>query len=735
MIAKKFLSAIAAVTIVFSAVACGSPATETFDNANITIAGTSSEYAQYLENKLPTMPDSLTLATGESAMEYGIDIDSFVSDDGFTIRASNGEVVILAKNDAGIDRAVRHLVNYGNIDSYNYTYGEGYRVGSLTIAGNDISEYVVIRDDDADECQTFAASELVTYIEKTCGVTIPSFTVSEYAAAVGAPSRTITLTVDYPALGDEAFTIDVGGDGNLTISGGRFRGCMYGVYDLLRDIGWRFTADALGNYVEYLYEANNVNLTSDINRTEEASMRDRKIYDGGEIHPNVNNLAAKLFINPPDGMQTKHGPFGLCVTACHGLQANAGIFKDYYDFAMEGTQPCFTDENILQCIEDYCRDYVESRLAAGMKIGREISCIDISQFDCSDFCYCDSCSEIVERDGSVTGVVLEMTNRMADVVMEYCDKDKGEVIYVSMLAYAGTNNPPLVTRPRDNVKISYCFYFDYYVPCSNHSLSGEGCSQGGYTIPGNKALATEFKRWVEIVPEGCLQVWYYPLNAYQIAFQPNIFDIIYDDFRFFAENGADGLMMCGGYANGLVNHSFPGYLCALMAWDADMTRDEFEEYMKEWYLICYGDAGEYIYEYFELCDAASDHTGCWCAFRIGPQNAPKMMVNHFYFANNFDYMWDIFNYSRDIAETSYKAELVERCMGGMLYMGIGCSHTDRYINGTEEERAIICERYDELCRIFRKYELPHTEYGISNMYYVPDYVPYGQNPFDFMVGG
>ena len=47
--------------------------------------------------------------------------------------------------------------------------------------------------------------------------------------------------LDDPTLGEEGFTLSVKDNGNLYITGGKWRGCMYGVYELLeRYIGWRF---------------------------------------------------------------------------------------------------------------------------------------------------------------------------------------------------------------------------------------------------------------------------------------------------------------------------------------------------------------------------------------------------------------------------------------------------------------------------------------------------------------
>jgi len=268
---KKILSTILLSALLLSSVAGCKSTPENEYSFTASEDEDTNEYEKFLKGRLTEMPDTLVTASGADTAAYGVDTSDFVDDEGYTIRASEGEVVILAKTDAGLDRAVRQFANYGNNENYTFTYGEGYRVKALTIAGNDISEYAVVRPDDADECMRYSTDELVKYVRIACGVTLPVYSASDYVAAADKPARTITLKIDYPALGDEAFTIQVKDDGNLDILCGRYRGAMYGVYGLLSDIGWRF----LGDGTEYLYEAESVDLTTDINRTEEPAIANR----------------------------------------------------------------------------------------------------------------------------------------------------------------------------------------------------------------------------------------------------------------------------------------------------------------------------------------------------------------------------------------------------------------------------------------------------------------------------
>lgn len=677
---------------------------------SITASASAKKYVNFLEERLDDMPDDLLIAVGDDAAAYGVDVSEFVDDEGYTIRAKNGEVIILGKTDAALDRAVRHFANYGNDKNYTFTYGERYRVKKLTIAGNDISEYAIVSPDDADECMLYAADELAKYIKLACGATLPEYSQSEYAAAVDKPKRLISLKIDYPALGDEAFTIDVKDDGDLDILGGRYRGGLYGVYGLMYDIGWRF----LGDNIQHLYEAEHIDLTSDINRTETASIAnrfcsDKSVWDNGvgsklNLHGRYLDAAAT----------SKYGFYGIVAQASHGLHEGNVDWQGYYDATYETAQPCFTNEDILQCIEDHVVKTIQARLDAGQEIGKDLTYIDVAQFDTQAFCQCSDCMEVFYEEGATSGAVLRMTNRMADVVAE----NFSDEISVLMLAYAGTNKPPKVTKPRDNVKISYCFYVDgREILCTNHNISGEGCPAKSV----NLSFAKEFEEWTKICKAENMQVWYYPLNCYEIAFQLPCFDTAYADIQYLIDSEINCLMLCADYNNDTILASS----ISKLAWNGNMTEEEFYAMVEENFTILYGESGKYIHEYIMMLQTAGDLDGCWTAFHSGAADK----VNDHYMATRFDYMTGLFKEALRLAETEEIERKIEILMSGMYYVCIGITYNDRYVNGTDEERAVIAERYTEMHRIFRENNLRVFDDFISTEY-APAELDLETNPFD-----
>ncbi len=715
---KKTVSLLLALLTVLSLASCAS-LRETSGESS------SSEFSKYETWLAERGFDTSAFVFSKSGADVDVDLNLF-SDDGYVIDAEDGEVVIVGKTDAGLDRAVRCYAKYGNPYDYYVSYGEGYRIASLTVCGYDISEYSVICDEPSfpeNEYARDAAGELVKYIKKACGADLPVYEYAAYNAMNPKPARAIYIASDYANLGDEGFTINIGADGNVRIYGGRYRGCLYGVYDLLRDMGWRFIADVLGSeegnrdaVIEYLYKAENVNLTPALNRTELPAIGYRQFWDGDTYSSNVGRLGEKNYQN-----STGYCTYGLTGIACHGLHnyrwlENAGL---YAGLETVHRQPCFTDEANIECIVNSALNEVAARLAARQVIGREIVTIDVSQYDEGAFCECPNCLAAVKYDGSQSGPVLKMTNRVAAALAE-----RYPGVNVSMLAYNGTNKPPEHTRPLDNVRISYCVYVGSGITCSHHCISGEDCDPESFYT--NVYYAEELNAWAAMCNNRNLDVWYYPFNCYGYAFQSPYFTTLYDDMKYLTDKiGVNGIMFHTNNATGALLHSLTAYLGMLLSWDGDMTREEYDAATEEWFDIIYGDAGESMYLYFTMNEYAAGNTDCWCSFHS--PNTSK--VDNGYYAENFDFWYDLFERAKDLADTEHQAHMVELYESGMLYMEIGITYKDRYTNGTAEERAEFETRYRELHRIFRENNLMVFNDFVTREY-APATLDLSRSPFD-----
>ena len=185
-------------------------------------------------------------------------------------------------------------------------------------------------------------------------------------------------------------------------------------------------------------------------------------------------------------------------------------------------------------------------------------------------------------------------------------------------------------------------------------------------------------------------------------------------------------MVDGGYGNGLNLETLAVYLCSRMLWDADtMTRDDYNALIQEWFEINYGDAAEYMLEYFRQIELAGQTNGCWLSFH----GANYRNVNNEYVADHFDSWWDLYKAAKLACASEKEEEYVERYMAGMMYISIGITYDDRYTNGTPEQRAVIAERYTEMHRIFRKYNFKTYDDFLFREY-APEELDLDTNPFE-----
>ena len=695
---KKALALTLAVIMLAAALAGCSAAPTANISANIRVTSSdATDAAAWLTERLGAITDNVVIGT--DADGCGVDV-SALEDDGYFIRSLGDEVALLAKTAVGLDRAVRKYARFVEAGTgvADVTYHEGYRVERLTVAGNDISTYAIVRVNEDDDCVTTAATELATYIEKACGAKLAICTEAEFASS-GAAHK-IAISSGDESLGDEGFTITVADDGTLTIHGGRFRGSLYGVYGLLEDIGWRFIAQPDSYYdelvpkdrQEFLYEADHVDLTAEIDRTEIPSIPIR----GGCLGLRSRN---SYYSQYAEG----RGGYGFVIRMSHGLQNNhdlifSGEFEGVYKgYGVEGHQPCLTNGDVLDAIDNYALEYVRTRLDAGQQIGREIVCVDVAHWDGPSFCKCKNCEDIRILEGCICGTVLRMTNRVAALLAENYPG-----VSAGMLAYGVTEKMPRVTKPLANVVVSLTFWpagTPKIIPCYNHVASGEEC---GDDIFNNKNFAADLDEWLEYVDPKMMQIWFYPFEDYFNYTSP-IYRVLLKDMKFFADKKIEHVYYCmernTPRNNGHICEGLTEYLGSKFMWNAYMTEEEGMELLREWFDIVYGeDAGDAVYELAMFAEQAGDAAGCWGCF------STPTRVNYEYVAKHADGLWDKCMRASELADDAAGERQAKRYITGIMYMIVAGCYNDMYVNGTDAERAVITERYRELylrrCEIY-----------------------------------
>ena len=414
----------------------------------------------------------------------------------------------------------------------------------------------------------------------------------------------------------------------------------------------------------------------------------------------------------------KHGQFGLYGHTCHGINSYKGQLQA--EGLWIGGQPCYSDPDVIELVENEIRRCADARIEAGQEIGKDFVTFDVAHDDNGDFCRCRRCEAIKREEGALSGVTLRFANEIGAMLAE-----EYPGTWAATFAYSGTTKPPAKTRPLPNVRVAFCLYVDNgWILCTAHDGTGKGCPAG---CP-NLTAGLQLRGWADICTNDNLEIWYYPFIVYGQGFGCPIFTGEYETLHsIFTDNlPLSSMMICSGDGNGVHQESLAIYLCTKFMWEGDkIGREEYDAYIREWFRICYGDAAEYMLAYFGQIELAGQTCGCWVSFH----DKNYETVNNDYVASHFDAWWDLYLAAKRACASAKEEELVERYMAGMMYISIGITYDDRYVNGTEAERAVIAERYTEMHRIFRKHNLRTYDDYITREY-APETLDLEQNPFD-----
>ena len=663
---KKTVSFILAALLAASTLAsCSSLGERVVEGAD-PYRSSSSGYADgaWLASRLGEMPDNVTVGTADS---LGIDMTSFESD-GYFIRTSFGETVVAGKTDEGLDLAVRRYasqVKDGRV--FDVTYHEGARIERLTVAGRDISEYTVAYTHDGevrmpDVGKTtgngeYAATEFVRLIKEATGIALPTVDLSTGAAL---PEHYVLFEADDSAFSVTGYEYKVEG-GNLIFRGsGVCGGCSNGVYYFAEHIlGW----EGLAYGDASLREAEHIDIPADLYRKGEMTFE--HFVTG---HCDFDRLGTDRYVTY----------YGLYYHACHGM-ANNRFAGDDVDYVY--AQPCLCDEYQYETIRDNVEAYIQRALAAGLVIGENFNYVDLAHADNKGWCSCKDCRKALKEDGSQSGPWLRMVNRVAE---EMDEKHPG--LRYLMFAYEDTKCPPAVTRPNENVSVTFCMDGN----CYNHSLASGACDEATFRSGGKKndTYAEWIGKWCDITE--WVDIWYYAMDG---AFaQYDIVDVLFEDVKFYQSLGIKGIYMEGQYfgmGTGRLNHE----LLPELQFEPDMTYSEYVA-LRDRYIE--RDYGEFALDGFlaaqDLIRTSARRAGCktcWYLsdFYLGDADYDYMAAHMDEVLAGIDEMIE----DAPSRTAELRAKRLSLCI---LYEGIVGRYVPAYKAGDEAELAALAGLYD-----------------------------------------
>jgi hypothetical protein len=460
----------------------------------------------------------------------------------------------------------------------------------------EIKRWPILVDKGATPSEHYAAEELQALL-KIAGASEPESiggSVDRSTCILIGPeavTKSAEMGFDTKDFGPEDLRVVVRDDG-IAIAGGRPRGTIYGVYTFLEDmLGVRFlTPDH--THVSALEDETEL---PQVDRTFSPpfSFRWSRFGEISEHHAfatrmRTNTVQDEDHLGGRTPIRLINHTFGrLMPWAEYGEdhpeyyneidgERPSDIWHDQYD---PGVQLCTTNPEVVKIVTE--------RVLQQLEEDPDLRNVSVSQNDNSQYCQCERCRAVDEREDTHMGSLLTLVNAVADAVAE-----RHPGVMVGTLAYAYSRKPPAKIKPRPNVQIQLCSI----ECCQTHAIDDPNC-------PRNRSFCEDLREWGKICDN--VYVWDYVTNFHNYLLPcPNL-RTQGDNIRFFHRNGVKGLHMQGP-ASGAEMGGLRNYIISNLIWDPD--RDD-KVLTEEFLNLHYADAADYVREYIDLIhDAAESNT-------------------------------------------------------------------------------------------------------------------------------
>lgn len=439
------------------------------------------------------------------------------------------------------------------------------QTADIVLAENEFSRYRILLPSAPTENERKAADVLQRYLLEISGAALPVISAdqhrSRYEIVLGQNDRLddLALRINFNSLGEDGFAIKTDSL-RLIIAGGADKGTLYGVYTFLEKyLGCRMysptvriiprrTRIALGQIDEIQVPAIGFRDTH-YRVTWDAEYTDWHKLDHDE-----------------SGRRTD---WGMWVHTFNTLVPPDVHFKEHPEYyaMVRGkripTQLCLTNPAVLQITIQNLRKLIAANPKAKYW--------SVSQNDNRDYCTCDKCKSIDEREGSPSGSIIDFVNQVAD---QFPDK------MISTLAYEYGRRAPRTLKPRDNVNIMLCsIEINRDKPITQDSTS--------------VGFATDVKEWGKIARD--IIVWDYVIQFNHLVSPfPNL-HVLQPNLQFFAENGVSAMFEQGNREVGGEFAELRAYLISKLLWNPYENVDTLmNDFLQGYYGAAAGPIREYI---------------------------------------------------------------------------------------------------------------------------------------------
>lgn len=281
------------------------------------------------------------------------------------------------------------------------------------------------------------------------------------------------------------------------------------------------------------------------------------------------------------------------------------------------TQLCLTNNAVLEIVKDSVRSFFKSSPISDV--------ISVSQDDNTQYCQCENCSKIDNKEGSPAGSLIHFVN---DIAKDFPEKT------ISTLAYQYTRKPPK-TKPLENVLITLCS-----IECDRSIPIDEGC----------KDFSSDLKGWSILTDN--IRIWDYTTQFTNfLAPFPN-WGTIKPNINLFVQNNAKWIFEQHS-RNDSELFELRSYVMAKLLWDPSLN---FNTLIKDFNDKYYGDGGKYITEYISKIQSQIDNT----SFFLFLYGDPSQGFDSFLSPQNLSNYDKLFN--KALSKVDYNSNYFKRIL-------------------------------------------------------------------------
>jgi hypothetical protein len=535
-----------------------------------------------------------------------------------------------------------------------------------------MKDWDIIVDTGAIPSEKYAAEEFQRLFKEVTGAQLPINNIAK-----GESHHVYVGKKPSENLSDEELLVIVKKD-SLTITGGKPRGTLYGIY--------QFFEDAFG--VRFLTFDHTYVPKSEDTKIPCGEFRYNPPFSFRWSYYNENSkepaFAARLRINTVTHDEKLGGvtPQNLISHSFHWLlpfDKYGAEHPEYYalvdgkrDTNTDGGGPqlCVSNPDVIKEVAKNAISYLDEH--------PDIRNISVSQADTARYCRCDICEAINQPEDTPMGSNLAFVNAVAELI-----EKKHPNVKIGTLAYWYTRKAPKTIKPRSNIQIQLCSI----ECCTLHPIDDATCEK-------NRAFCQDMNDWSKISSD--IWVWNYNTNFryYDLPF-PNL-RVIGPNVRYFLRNNVKGVFMqANGNGTSGELSDLRNYLISRILWDPNF---DDKVVLEEFVRLNYKSASQPILDYINMFHDNAEKTGlnpgCFPSpadVGLNPEMSRKIM--------------DYFNKALALADDDMVKARVEKASI--------CAYRAMIEAGGDmpaSEREAIIDRYIDLCQ---RYNMTFASEGMQ----------------------